>query len=477
MTRRAIILLFAFALLAAGAAKLLDGRFEWLPPTRAPQTGPAPLQASRSASSVADPIIYYRDPDGRPLYSASPRKTPEGRDYVPVRASEDISFEDKQSPAPPKSAGERHVRYYRNPMGLPDTSPVPKKDPMGMDYVPVYEDEAEDASTVKISPGKLQKTGVRSEPVEWRKLNVPVRAAGKVEFDPNRISIVSLRFEGFIESIENVAEGDYVRKGQPLMRIYGPALSSAAAEYVVVLNAGRNDPDSRQRVEGAKRRLANLGLTESAIAAVVRARSVPGAIVWPAPQDGHILERAAFAGMRAAPGDVLFRIADHSVVWVLADIAERDIALVAPGQQVSVRARAFPDRAFNGRVALIYPHLNMETRTAPVRIELPNPNGQLLGDMYADVEIASSGGEKKVLAAPESAVIDTGKRQVVLLDRGEGRFEPREVMVGRRGEGFVEIRKGVGEGDRVVTSALFLIDAESNLKAALHALDQSEASK
>lgn len=155
-------------------------------------------------------------------------------------------------------------------------------------------------------------------------------------------------------------------------------------------------------------------------------------IAWPAAQVGHIIERAAFSGMRAAPGDALFRIVDHSQVWVLADVAERDIALLAPGQTVSVRPRAYPDRVFSGKVALIYPHLNTETRTGRVRIELPNPDGLLRGDMYADAEIAA-GGTEKVLTAPESAVIDTGKRQVVIVDKGEGRFEPREVKVGRQG--------------------------------------------
>jgi Cu(I)/Ag(I) efflux system membrane fusion protein len=161
---------------------------------------------------------------------------------------------------------------------------------------------------------------------------------------------------------------------------------------------------------------------------------------------------------------------------VLADIAERDIALIAPGQKVDVRPRAYPDRAFKGQVALIYPHLNMETRTARVRIELPNPDGLLRGDMYAEVEIAA-GANEKVLTAPESAVIDTGKRQVAIVDKGEGRFEPREVKTGRRGEGFVEIKSGVSENERVVTAANFLIDAESNLKAALRALDQGEMGK
>jgi Cu(I)/Ag(I) efflux system membrane fusion protein len=477
MTPRPAMFLVALAIVAVGVASIVVARFNWLTQPRwASETATHGRGDSQNSTAVTDPIIYYRDPDGRPAYAIGPKKTPDGRDYLPVHASEDIGFEDKPPPSAPATGASRRVRFYRHPMGLPDTSPVPKKDAMGMDYVPVYEDESQDASTVTISPGKLQKTGVRSEQVQRRILKVPVRAAGRVEFDPRRISVVSLRFEGFIESVENVAEGDYVRKGQPLMRIYGPNLSSAAAEYLAVLRVRRDDALGAQRLEGAKRRLANLGLNDSAIAAIGRAQSVPRAIAWPAPQDGHVLERAATNGMRAAPGDTLFRIVDHSVVWVLADIAERDIVLVAPKQAASVRPRAYPNRVFNGEVALIYPHLNMETRTARVRIELPNPDGLLRADMYADVEIAA-GGNEKVLTAPDSAVIDTGKRQVVIVDKGEGRFEPREVEIGRRGENFVEIRSGVRVSDRVVTSANFLIDAESNLKAALRGLDESETGK
>ena len=474
MTRRHFAILLGFVVVAASLAWLVEGRFKWVKPVGT--LGDAGSGISGKPPATTGPIIYYRDPDGRPAYSSTPKKTSAGKDYLPVRAGEDISFEDRPLSGAAERGGGRRVRFYRNPMGLPDTSPVPKKDEMGMDYVPVYEDEAENGTTITISPGKLQKTGVRSEPVQRRTLSVPVRATGRIDFDPRRISIVSLRFEGFIESVGKFAEGDYVRKGQTLMRVYGPNLSSAAAEYVAVLNMRRGGGIDAQRLEGAKRRLVNLGLDESAIAAIGRARSVPRVIAWPAPQDGHVLERAAINGMRAAPGDMLFRIVDHSVVWVLADIAERDIALIAPGQKVDVRPRAYSDRSFKGQVALIYPHLNMETRTARVRIELPNPDGLLRGDMYAEVEIAA-GVKEKVLTAPESAVIDTGKRQVAIVDKGEGRFEPREVKIGRRGEGFVEIKSGVSENERVVTTANFLIDAESNLKAALRALDQGEAGK
>jgi Cu(I)/Ag(I) efflux system membrane fusion protein len=382
---------------------------------------------------------------------------------------------DNTSPdAMAKGGDGKRIKYYRNPMGLPDKSDTPKKDNMGMDYLPVYEGDGSDDASVKFSPGKIQKTGVRSEPVEMRTLSVPLRAPGTVQLDERRVSVVSLRFEGFIDAVEDVTTGTHVHKGQRLMRIYGPNLSSAAAEYLSALRSEAGI--ANQALKGARRRLENLGAPEKFIAEIERTREVPISVGWPAPQDGEIVERTAVNGMRAAPGDVLFRIVDHDVVWVIVDVAERDLSLIAVGQNVTVRPRAYPDRPFTGKVTLIYPHLMAETRTARVRIELPNPDDELRPDMYADVEIAT-GTATPVLTVADSAVIDSGNRQVVIIDKGEGRFEPREVKLGRRGEGRVEIKEGLAEDENVVVSANFLIDAESNLKAALNGLDTGEKSQ
>jgi Cu(I)/Ag(I) efflux system membrane fusion protein len=171
--------------------------------------------------------------------------------------------------------------------------------------------------------------------------------------------------------------------------------------------------------------------------------------------------------MRAQPGDVLFRVADTSVVWAMADVAERDLGALAAGQSVIVRARGFVGREFTGKINVIYPQVNRETRTVRVRVELANPDSALLPDMYVDAEI-DTGDPQLMLAVPESSVLDAGSRQVVFVEKGEGRFEPREVKLGHRGGGYVEIREGVTEGESVVVSANFLIDAESNLKAALN---------
>lgn len=429
--------------------------------------------AEPSLTKPDGPILYYRDPDGRPAYAAEPRKLPDGRDYVAVRAGEDVSFQDAPAPlASEAQAGEtKRVLYYRNPMGLPDTSPTPKKDSMGMDYLPVFEGEQEDGNTVKVSPGKLQRSSVRSEPVVRRVLSLPVRAPGSIQLDERRVAVVSLRAQSFIEKVEAVTTGERVRKGQPLMRIYSPEIAAAAAQYLSVVSQPSGSGPSG--AEGARRRLENLDVPAEVMAEIERTRKVPLTISWPAPRDGILLERAAIDGMRAMPGDVMFRIADVSIVWALIDVAERELPMMRVGESVAVRSRGDAERVFTGKINLIYPQINKETRTARVRIELANPDSILLPDMYVEAEIATGTGNP-VVAVPNSAVIDSGNRQVVIIDKGDGRFEPRAVKLGRRGEGFVEIREGVAEGDVVVTSANFLIDAESNLKAALRGLTPSE---
>jgi membrane fusion protein, copper/silver efflux system len=371
------------------------------------------------------------------------------------------------TPAAP-AAAERKIKYYRNPMGLPDTSPVPKKDSMGMDYIAVYEGEDTDDGSVKLSPGKIQRTGVKSEPASLRAIKSMVRAPGTIQLDERRVSVVALRFEGFVEQVADVTTGQHIRKGQPLMKIYSPALSSASAEYLSALNAGTTG----QPLKGARRRLENLGASDAAITELERTREISLAVPWLAPQDGEILERNAINGMRAAPGEVLFRIADHRVVWVLIDVAERDLSHISVGSKVEVRPRALQGQSFAGTVSLIYPHLNAQTRTARIRVEMPNPDALLRPDMYVDADI-DTGAPEPVLAVPESAVLDSGTRQIVFIDKGEGRFEPRDVKLGHRGGGYVEIRDGVMENDHVVVSANFLIDAESNLKAALKGFSEA----
>ena len=196
---------------------------------------------------------------------------------------------------------------------------------------------------------------------------------------------------------------------------------------------------------------------------------IPLSMDWPSPVDGVLMKKNIVVGARIMPGDEIYRLADVSTVWVMADVPEQDVGRVKPGDAAEITVRAFPGKKFMGKVAFILPELKAETRTAQVRIELPNPGHKLLHQMFADVTIASSANEP-VLAIPVSAIIDSGLRKVAIADLGEGRFTPREIETGRTGDGYVEVLKGLNDGDRVVTRANFLIDAESNLKSALTAL-------
>jgi len=446
---------------------------------------PRPVVTPLSSAAVAadaGATIYFQDPDGKPFYSLTPKKSPDGRDWRAVPASADVSFDDPETQpaetAQAKSADAkagRRLKYYRNPMGLPDTSPMPKKDPMGMDYIPVYEGEDSDDATVKLSPGKIQRTGVKSQPAERRRIQVTVRAPGTIQLDERRVSVIAMRSESFVQKVEDVTTGTRVKAGQPLMEIYSPAIASAAAEYLSTINS-KTVGGIEAYGRGSRQRLMNLDVPDAVIAAMEKSRTTPVTVQWSAPRDGIVLQRNAVEGMRAQPGDVLFRIADVSLVWAMVDVAERDLGSIAVGQPVTVRARSYPGRRFEAKIDVIYPQVNRETRTARIRIELPNADFALLPDMYVDAEI-DTGTERPVLAVAESAILDTGSRQVVMVDKGQGRFEPREVKLGRRGEGYVEIRDGIAEGDAIVTSANFLIDAESNLKAALKGFSEAEPSQ
>jgi len=467
--RTALVGLVLTAVLAAGVGGYWAGvRDIPVPSLRAWFGVDAPVASAQPPG--AGVVIYYQDPDGAPVYSPTPRQTTDGRSFRAVRASEDISFEDK--PAVAEATGEAsppRVLYYRNPMGLPDTSPVPKKDSMGMDYIPVHAGEDDDNVSVRVSPGKLQRTGVRSELVVRRTVGGLVRVPGIVQLDERRISVVATRTDAFVNEVANVTTGDRVTKGQVLLRLYSPDIAAAGALFLTDLKNGGRD----LATGGARQRLENLGLPPEAIADMERTRKVPMSMMWRAPRDGVVLERNAVEGMRASPGEVLFRLADTSVLWVLADVPEFDLGAIRIGAPATILVRSLPGRSLTGQVSLIYPQVGETSRATRVRIEIANPGGVLLPNMYAEVEIATGDGAP-VVAVPDSAVLDTGTRRIVILDLGDGRFEPRDVKIGVRGEGFTEIREGIAEGDRVVVAANFLIDAESNLKAALQGLTPPE---
>ncbi|MCC6469016.1 MAG: efflux RND transporter periplasmic adaptor subunit [Alphaproteobacteria bacterium] len=376
----------------------------------------------------------------------------------------------KRIQARPGEASGRVVLYYRNPMGLADVSPVPKKDSMGMDYIAVYADDAPDpANAVRVGVDKVQRAGVRTEPAVRRTLASIVRATGTMVANERNLAVVTLKFAGFIESLAVQETGAEIRAGEPLMRIW---LDKSEAyqrqvDYLLALRGAPPLDGGRSGIESAERNLRLLDFPQSAIEQLRKTGEPMRSVSWVAPFSGTVLEKPAVVGMRFEPGTPLFRLANLSSVWVMAEIAERDLATVQPGQRALVAPRTMPSQPVEGKVDFVYPEINMATRTAKLRIELRNADRRIKLGSFADVTIEAEASHGAVVAIPESAVIDNGARRVAFVAKGDGRFEPRSLMLGGRGSGYVEVRDGVAEGESVVTRGNFLIDAESNLRAAL----------
>ncbi|MEQ1613801.1 MAG: efflux RND transporter periplasmic adaptor subunit [Hyphomicrobiaceae bacterium] len=467
----------AAAGIAAGGYRLGAGNWPYVATLHAwiggQKPGSSMVEPTIAASSTPTErrVLYWKHPDGKAEFSPTAFKGVDGREYVPVYEDQEARVPGEKKAEVPKSAGGlKKVLFYRNPMGLPDTSPVPKKDGMGMDYIPVYEGEQpDDGSTVKVSVERVQRAGVRTEVAELKRISRPVRVPGVAQIDERRQEIVTLRADGFIEKLYASVTGERVKAGEPLFRVYSPKIVSALVDYRTAVNStslGSKD-DRSKAVAGATQRLRNLGVPEIRIEELAKNGEVAMSLDWPSPIDGIVFDKKVIQGQMAKEGEVLYRIADLSVIWVNADIAERDLAIVKVGQPVTITFRTYPDEPRTGKVAFILHELDMKTRTAKVRIEVANPDHRIKHEMFADVLIGTGGEDADRIAVPTSAVIDSGTRQVVLVERGEGLFEPRPVKLGIRGDGYIEIKEGLKAGEKVVVTANFLIDAESNLKAAL----------
>jgi Cu(I)/Ag(I) efflux system membrane fusion protein len=306
--------------------------------------------AEAASQAVQWKILYYRNPMGAPDISPVPKKDSMGMDYIPV-------YEDEQQAGP----AERKILYYRNPMGLPDTSPVPKKDSMGMDYIAVYEEEAaNDPAAIRVSLDKIQKAGVRTEKAEKRVLSEPLQVFGAIQLDERREHSVTLRAEAFIETVYAGATGQRVKAGEPLFRFYSPQVTQAIVDYRLAAAGGKKGVGARK--------LRNLGLSENFIKTLPMTGEVPLSLDWPSPVDGVVMTKNVVTGGRAMPGDELYRLSDISVVWVIAEVPESDIGRIALDAPASITVRAYPGEVFKGKVAFVLPQLKAETRTAQVRI-------------------------------------------------------------------------------------------------------------
>jgi len=331
--------------------------------------------------------------------------------------------------------------------------------------------------TVNISPERQQLIGVKIGTVEARRLEKLIRTTGRVDYDEKRLATISPKIGGWVEELYVDFTGAFVKKGDPLLTIYSPELVSTQEEYLVALRAREEFMKSpfpevassgNSLAESARRRLKLWDISDDQIKALEQSGQPRKTLTLYSPYEGFLLERMAYKGMNVMPGMALFKLADLSVVWIYADIYEYELPLIRLGQVASVKLPYLPSENFTGRVIYIYPSLDPKSRTAKVRLETPNKNGRLKPEMYADVEIRMDLGQR--LTVPEGAIIDTGIRQVAIIDKGSGYFEPREVKLGVKVDNYYEVIKGLKSGERVVTSANFLIDSESSFKEAVRGM-------
>jgi multidrug efflux pump subunit AcrA (membrane-fusion protein) len=385
------------------------------------------------------------------------------------------------APAGQPAAGERRVLFYRNPMDPSITSPVPAKDSMGMDYVPVYADEiataapgAPDHATFEVAASGLQLAGVQTAPVERGSLGRTVRTVGNVLADETRVRHVHTKISGWVERLHVNYTGQYVRAGQPILSVYSPELLASQEEFLRAREvAGRFGssglPEVRRGGEdllaAARRRLELFDVPESLIAELERTGTPQRTVTLLAPVSGYVTAKSVVEGHEVQPGEELFTISDLSRVWVEADFYEYEAAGLALGENATVTLAYDPTVSLAGRIAFIYPTLDPATRTLRVRFEFANPGLKLKPGMFADVEVRLD--PREGLIIPDSAIIDTGERRLVFVSRGGGVFEPREVKIGVRADGRARVLDGLAEGEEVAVHANFLLDSESRLRAAI----------
>jgi multidrug efflux pump subunit AcrA (membrane-fusion protein) len=400
----------------------------------------------------------------------------------PPQKPQDDFFADLGQKSPSKPGGERKVLFYRNPMNPMVISQTPAKDEMGMDYVPVYEDEAappqggaaEGLATVRAAEDVLRRSGVQTAPAVRATVGRTVRAVGIVVPDETRVRRVQTKVDGWVERLFVNFTGQYVAAGQPLASIYSPELLATQEEYLRAMKAagrftGSADPEVRSigedLVRSARRRLQLYDVPESFIAALEKQGQPQKAVTLTAPFGGYVIAKGVSEGQKVEPGMELFTLADLSRVWIEASLFEYEAGAAAVGKEATLSVSGQPGLALSGKVTFVSPVVSPESRTLTVRFEFPNPGLVLKPQMYVDVSLplAASAG----VVVPDSALMDTGLRTVVFVETAPGTFEPRAVSVGVRGEGTAEILAGVREGELVAVKANFLLDSESRLRAAI----------
>lgn len=367
--------------------------------------------------------------------------------------------------------GERKVKFYKSTMNPGEMRSTPGKDSMGMEMVPVYEDQAAamDAQTIAIDPVTVQNMDIRTAVIERKPLRRTIRTVGVIDYDETTLAEVSTKFRGWIEKLYVDATGQQMHRGEPLFEIYSPELYLAQTEYLLTLDSSTNQAvlAANLRKTAAMTKLRYWDISEDQIAELERNRTPKKTLRMNAPHDGIVIEKMVVEGQMVEPGMKLYRLADLATVWVQAQVYEQDLPFIRLGQEAVVSLASQADPKFRGRVTYIYPTVDEKTRTARVRMEFHNPGYFLKPGMYATVELSSELSPSALLVA-DSAVLRSGEKNTAFVALDGGHFEPRTLSLGPRSAGgFYEVLSGLKEGEKVVTSGQFLLDSESQLREAI----------
>jgi Cu(I)/Ag(I) efflux system membrane fusion protein len=382
-----------------------------------------------------------------------------------------------------KKAGGRRIEFYRSPMNPNQTSPVPRKDEMGMDYIPVYGDEVHETeassvtglAAIHIDPVRQQNIGLRTVSVTRGSISASLRTVGRIQADPTRVRKINVKVEGYVEKIYADFLGKPVKRGQPLFSLYSPSLFSAQNELLLAIEtrdalkkSGALGTDGDNLVASARRKLELWDIPADEIARLQRTSKPTKTLTFISPISGVVTAKNIVEGSYLNPGDTPYEITDLSFVWVSSDIYESDLMEVNIGMTATLTLNAYPDKSFEGRVVFIDPVLDPKTRTIRLYINVANPAAQIKPEMYCEVLLHSK--DREGLRIPLDAVIRAGTRDVVFLALGGGRFRPREVQLGVKSGDQIEVLSGLTEGQEVVVRANFLVDSESQLRASLAAI-------
>lgn len=376
----------------------------------------------------------------------------------------------------PAGAGARKILYWRAPMDPSYVSDKPGKSPMGMDLVPVYADEAS-SGDVRVSPAVVQSIGITTTEVTRGPLDKSIRTYGTATWDETSLAALNAKVDGWIEKLDVNETGQLVRRGQPIVSIYSPQVVATEQEYLTALDAARaleksSDPavasGGRQLLDSARRRLRLWDITDAQIDALEKSRQVRKTVTLYAPISGIVTDRAVVLGDHVTAGMNLVRIAALNPIWVMASIYEDEIPLVQKGMKATVAFDTLPGETYDGTVDYVYPYVGGNSRTAQVRIRLPNEKGHILPQMYATVRMTVPVSPSAVQVPANAVIKASSTDNVVFIAEGGGRFLGRKVVLGPEGDnGMVAVKAGLQPGEKVVTSAQFLLDSESNLKAAI----------